>query len=162
MTAWCISAPFAQNAVSRSAILAPAPLVQLSEGGTLVHLSALVIFLGMLVSGAAIAQDQPIKRTELLRSDLANVPGMQTVIYVADVVPGGEGQRHTHYGDEYVYILEGTLTVKPDGKDPINLSKGEVSHVAPNDGVHAAMNGSKERAGQSPRYPCRGEGKAAR
>jgi quercetin dioxygenase-like cupin family protein len=106
-------------------------------------LSALLMFLGMLASGAAVAQDQPIKRTELLRSDLADVPGKQTVIYVADVVPGGEGQRHTHHGDEYVYILEGTLTVKPDGKDPIALSKGQAAHIAPGDGIHAAMNGSK-------------------
>ena len=106
-------------------------------------LSAIVISFGMLASGLAAAQDQPIKRTELLRSDLADVPGKQTVIYVADVVPGGEGQRHTHYGDEYVYILEGTLTIKPDGKDPITLSKGQASHIAPGDGIHAAMNGSK-------------------
>ena len=106
-------------------------------------LSAIVISFGMLASGVAAAQDQPIKRTELLRSDLADVPGKQTVIYVADVVPGGEGQRHTHHGDEYVYILEGTLTIKPDGKDPITLSKGQASHMAPADGIHAAMNGSK-------------------
>ena len=105
-------------------------------------LSALMIFL-VLAGGAATAQDQPIRRTELLRSDLADVPGMQTVIYVADVVPGGEGPRQSHHGDEYVYILEGTLTVKPDGKDPITLGKGQASHIAPGDGIHAAMNGSK-------------------
>ena len=57
-------------------------------------LSAIVILFGMLTPSVATAQDQPIKRTELLRSDLADVPGKQTVIYVADVVPGGEGQRH--------------------------------------------------------------------
>src|SRR3954453_11257113 len=100
-------------------------------------LSAIVILFGMLASDVAAAQDQPIKRTELLRSDLADVPGKQTVIYVADVVPGGEGQRHTHHGDEYVYILEGTLTIKPDGKDPITLGKGQAAHIAPADGICA-------------------------
>jgi quercetin dioxygenase-like cupin family protein len=106
-------------------------------------ISAIIILFGMLGASVSTAQDQPIKRTELLRSDLADIPGKQTVIYVADVVPGGEGPRHTHYGDEYVYILEGTLTVKPDGKDPITLGKGQASHIAPSDGIHAAMNGSK-------------------
>jgi quercetin dioxygenase-like cupin family protein len=106
-------------------------------------LSAFIMFFGMLAAGAAAAQDQPIKRTELLRSDLADVPGKQTVIYVADVAPAGEGARHTHYGDEYVYILEGTLTIKPDGKDPLTLGKGQAAHIAPADGIHAAMNGSK-------------------
>jgi mannose-6-phosphate isomerase-like protein (cupin superfamily) len=45
--------------------------------------------------------------------------------FVADVVPGRQGLRHTHYEGEYVYILEGTLTVKPGGKDPITLRRGK-------------------------------------
>jgi quercetin dioxygenase-like cupin family protein len=90
----------------------------------------------------AAAQDQPIKRTELHRSDLADVVGKETVIYIADVMPGAEGGRHTHFGDEYVYVLEGTLIVTPDGQQPITLRKGDVAHIAPKDGVHAAKNGS--------------------
>src|SRR3954468_1159842 len=74
-------------------------------------ISIFIMFLVMLAANFAAAQDQPFKRTELLRSDLADFPGKKTVIYVADVAPGGEGTRHTHYGDEYVYILEGTLTI---------------------------------------------------
>jgi hypothetical protein len=35
-------------------------------------LSAFMMLFGMLAAGAAAAQDQPIKRTELLRSDLAD------------------------------------------------------------------------------------------
>ena len=82
-------------------------------------LSVFIMLLGMLAAGVAAAQNQALTRTEILRSDIADFPRKQTVIYVADVAPGGEGTRHTHYGDEYVYILEGTLTIKPDGKDPI-------------------------------------------
>ena len=97
-------------------------------------------------SSFAVAQDAPIKRTELLRSDLADVVGKETVIYVADVMPGAVGGRHTHYGDEYVYVLEGTLVVTPDGQAPITLRKGDVAHIAPKDGVHAAKNGSNSEA----------------
>ena len=99
-----------------------------------------------LVSGlggdASLAQDQPIKRTELIRADVADVAGKETVIYIADVMPGAEGARHTHYGDEFVYILEGSLIVTPDGKAPITLKQGETAHLAPADGIHAAKNGS--------------------
>ena len=35
------------------------------------------------------------------------------------------------------------LIVTPDGKQPITLKKGDVSHLAPKDGVHAAKNGSE-------------------
>jgi len=93
-------------------------------------------------SPCASAQDAPIKRTELHRSDLADVVGKETVIYVADVMPGAVGGRHTHHGDEYVYVLEGTLVLTPDGQAPITLRKGDVAHIAPKDGIHAAKNGS--------------------
>jgi quercetin dioxygenase-like cupin family protein len=103
---------------------------------------ALPVLCGVLGQDAAIAQDQPIKRTELIRADVANVAGKETVIYIADVIPGGEGARHTHYGDEFVYILEGSLIVTPDGKEPVTLEQGETAHLAPADGIHAAKNGS--------------------
>ena len=103
---------------------------------------ALVMLPGGLAADAARAQDQPIKRTELLRTDLADIAGKETVIYVADVMPGAEGGRHT-YGDEFVYILNGMLIVTPDGKQPITLKEGDVAHLAPKDGIYAAKNGSK-------------------
>jgi quercetin dioxygenase-like cupin family protein len=104
---------------------------------------ALALFVGTLGPSVSIAQDQPIKRTELIRADVADVAGKETVIYIADVQPGAEGARHTHYGDEFVYILDGSLVVTPDGKDPITLRQGETAHLAPADGIHAAKNGSK-------------------
>jgi quercetin dioxygenase-like cupin family protein len=100
------------------------------------------IYFGFSVAGVAIADDQPIKRTELIRADVANSQGQETVLYIAEVSPGAEGARHTHYGDEFVYVLEGKLVVTPDGKGPITLKQGEAAHIAPADGVHAAKNGS--------------------
>lgn len=100
------------------------------------------ICFGLSAAGVALGDDQPIKRTELIRADVANSKGQETVLYIAEVSPGAEGARHTHYGDEFVYILEGTLVVKPDGKEPITLKEGEAAHIAPADGVHAAKNGS--------------------
>jgi quercetin dioxygenase-like cupin family protein len=90
----------------------------------------------------SLAQDQPIKRTELIRTDVADVAGKETVFYIADVMPGAEGARHTHYGDEFVYILQGTLIITPDGKEPLALKQGEIAHLSPADGIHAAKNGS--------------------
>src|SRR5918995_6117624 len=90
----------------------------------------------------SLAQDQPIKRKELIRADVADIAGKETVIYIADVMPGAAGARHTHYGDEFVYILDGSLIVTPDGKEPVILRQGETAHLAPADGIHAAKNGS--------------------
>ena len=94
----------------------------------------------------ASAQDQPIKRTELIRGDVANAPGQEAVIYIADVMPGAEGARHTHHGDEFVYVLEGSLVVTPDGKEPMTLKQGQIAQIAPAIGIHAAKNGSTTEA----------------
>ena len=100
------------------------------------------IFAGaLLISAGATAQDAPIKRTELLRTDLTGIAGREVVIYIADVAPGAAGGKHTHAGDEFVYILEGVLVVDRDGNEPLRLKQGETAHLTP-DVVHAARNGS--------------------
>jgi quercetin dioxygenase-like cupin family protein len=91
------------------------------------------------------ADDQPITRTELMRADVAGVAGKETVIYIADLKPGAVGGKHTHYGDEFVYILDGELIVEPVGKAPITLKAGQAGHFTP-DVVHAARNGSANSA----------------
>jgi len=108
-------------------------------------LVAVATGLATVGGGAALtvssAQDQPITRTELLRTDVAGIAGKEVVIYVADVKPGGAGGKHTHYGDEFVYVLEGVLVVEPVGKQSITLKMGNAGHLTP-DVVHAARNGS--------------------
>ena len=111
--------------------------------------AAVAIIAGEAAGKVSSAEDQPITRTELLRSDLAGIEGKETVIYIADLKPGAVGGKHTHFGDEFVYILEGELIVAPAGadhppagKEPIILKVGDVGHLTP-DVVHAARNGSE-------------------
>jgi quercetin dioxygenase-like cupin family protein len=104
--------------------------------------AAFAIIVGEAAVTVSNAEDQPITRTELLRSDLAGIEGKETVIYIADLKPGAIGGKHTHFGDEFVYILEGELIVEPVGSEPITLRVGDVGHLTP-DVVHAARNGSE-------------------
>jgi len=107
----------------------------------LVFALAPAILLAGIGAGVLYAQDQPITRTELLRSDLAEIDGKESVMYIADLKPGAVGGKHTHYGDEFVYILEGEIVVESVGKEPVTLKRGEAAHLSP-DVVHAAKNGS--------------------
>lgn len=103
--------------------------------------------LALSAATEARAEDQPITRTELMRADLAGMAGKETVIYIADLKPGAVGGKHTHFGDEFVYVLDGTLVVEPVGQAPITLKAGDVGHFTP-DAVHAARNGSTEVPGK--------------
>jgi quercetin dioxygenase-like cupin family protein len=109
--------------------------------------AGVALALGQAALAAARADDQPITRTELMRADVADAPGKETVIYVADLKPGAVGGKHTHFGDEFVYVLDGTLVVEPVGREPITLTAGDVGHFTP-DVVHAARNGSATAPGK--------------
>ena len=106
-----------------------------------------VVLLGGTTGMVSQADDQPITRTELMRAELAGVAGKETVVYIADLKPGAIGGKHTHYGDEFVYVLDGELIVEPVGKDPVTLKVGDVGHFTP-DVVHAARNGSATAPGK--------------
>ncbi|HLX15745.1 MAG TPA: cupin domain-containing protein [Bradyrhizobium sp.] len=68
-----------------------------------------------LVSMASTAFAQTI-RTELKRADLTGT-NMEIVISVLEVPPGSSIDRHTHPGEEAVYVLDGATLQFPDGKE---------------------------------------------
>jgi quercetin dioxygenase-like cupin family protein len=99
------------------------------------------IALGMVTSQVLLAQQPPIKRTTLQQKDLEGVPGREVVMFVADIVPGGAAGRHFHPGPEFFYVLEGAITLEPDGQPPVTLKKGDSGHNLAK-AVHNAKNAS--------------------
>jgi len=99
------------------------------------------VLIGWLDAGIASAQDQPIKRTELLRTDISGVEAREAVVFTAELVPGGVATKHTHPGDEIVYVLEGLWIVEREGKEAITLKPGELIKL-PAGLAHLAKNGS--------------------
>ena len=88
------------------------------------------------------AQGQPtVKRTELQRTGLEGIEGREGVMYVADFAPGAAAPRHFHPGPEFIYILEGSLVVEPDGMPATTLKKGDTASQQAKH-VHSAKNGS--------------------
>ncbi|MGH8524349.1 MAG: cupin domain-containing protein [Gammaproteobacteria bacterium] len=59
-----------------------------------------------------------------------------------DVAPGAVSGKHSHPGDEFVYILEGSGTLEVEGKSPVSLEPGVTFHLAPQQ-VHDAKNASE-------------------
>ena len=83
---------------------------------TLVLTFAAGILLGVLGMNFSNAQDQSVKRTGLLRVDLASVEGREAIAYIVDLAPGAGISKHSSHGDEFVYILEGAYIVEVVGK----------------------------------------------
>jgi quercetin dioxygenase-like cupin family protein len=66
-----------------------------------------------------------IKRTHLMTEDLS-IPGRQAIQVRVDFPPGVAAVRHNHPGEELVYVIEGVLEYRLDGRPPVTLKAGDV------------------------------------
>jgi len=76
-------------------------------------------------------------RTDLQRHDLA-IEGREVLQARVDFAPASSFPRHTHPGEEIIYVLEGSLEYEVAGK-AVSLKAGDVLFV-PAETVHAARN----------------------
>jgi quercetin dioxygenase-like cupin family protein len=87
---------------------------------------------------AAPGQETGVRRTDLQRHDLSR--GAREVVQVrVDFAPGVGFGRHRHPGEEIVYVIEGRLEYRLDGRPPVTLGAGEVLFI-PAGAIHAARN----------------------
>ena len=102
-----------------------------------------IITVALLVVASAVALHaapaQPgIRRTDLQRHDLG-ISGREVVQTRVDFDPGAAFGKHSHPGEEIVYVIEGMLEYQVEGKPPITLGPGEVLFI-PAGTIHAAKN----------------------
>jgi len=64
-----------------------------------------------------------ITRTDLQRHDLG-VPGREVIQVRVDIAPGVAFGKHSHPGEEIVYVIEGALVYEVEGKPPVTLKAG--------------------------------------
>ncbi len=100
--------------------------------------------IAMLIAGIASAPDvaqaqQPgTKRADLQRHDLS-VPGREVIQVRVDFDPGYVAPRHTHPGEEIIYVIEGTLEYYVEGRPPTTYKAGDVL-IVPYGTVHSVKN----------------------
>jgi quercetin dioxygenase-like cupin family protein len=115
-------------------------------------LRATAAFALLIAMGPAASQPRPsgTTRTDLQRYDLS-IPGREVLQARVDFAPGSSFPRHTHPGEEIIYVIEGTLEYELPGKGWVKLKKGDVLFV-PDGGVHAARNLGTEPAAELATY----------
>ena len=97
------------------------------------------------------AQQAGTKRIDLQRHDLS-VPGREVVQTIVELDPGVMSSRHTHPGEEIVYVLEGApLEYQVEGKPPVTLKPGDVLFI-PAGAVHAAKNVGNRKGAELATY----------
>jgi quercetin dioxygenase-like cupin family protein len=86
----------------------------------------------ILISGAATlaivavcaAQPSAAKFVELQRH---GIPGTdrEGVTTVAEIPPGAWSAKHSHPGEDFGYLIEGTIVLYVEGKPPLTVKAGE-------------------------------------
>ena len=106
--------------------------------------TTLILAIVMLILGAGFtldvmrAQQAEIKRTDLQRHDLS-IAGREVVQVRVDIPAGTAFPKHSHPGEEMVYMIEGVLEYRLEGKSPVTLKAGEVLFI-PAGVVHEVKN----------------------
>jgi quercetin dioxygenase-like cupin family protein len=100
-------------------------------------LAALTIVSGLAYQSAH-AQLSGIGRTDLMKEDLS-VSGREVVQVRVDFPLGATAAKHSHPGEELVYVIEGMLEYQLEGRPPVTLKAGDVLFI-PAGKPHAVRN----------------------
>jgi quercetin dioxygenase-like cupin family protein len=112
--------------------------------------AALVIVGSGLALDAARSQQAGVTRTPLQRHDLG-IPGREMLQVRVDLAPGVTFPQHSHPGEEIVYVIEGVLEYRVEGKPPVTLKAGEVLFI-PAGAVHGVTNVGSGNAAELATY----------
>jgi quercetin dioxygenase-like cupin family protein len=77
-------------------------------------------------------------RTNLSQNNL-DIPGYEEVQARVDIAPGVVAPNHKHPGEEIIYVIEGTIEYRLEGRAPVTLKAGDVLFI-PTGVVHSAKN----------------------
>lgn len=83
-----------------------------------------------------------VKLENLMTSELEGVEGTEVIASKVSIPPNTTLPKHWHPGEEFVFILKGSVTLWQKGKENILGKEGEVVKV-PLKQVHTAITGSE-------------------
>lgn len=107
-------------------------------------------FLAMLITSSVSAQQSGIKRSDLQRHDLSIV-GRETVQAKIDFDAHSAFGKHSHPGEEIIYVLEGSLEYQINDEPAVTLKAGEVLFI-PAGTIHSAKNATNSKASELATY----------
>lgn len=74
------------------------------------------------------SQPSGVSGKPLLRSSVSGDDSKETLIVAVEFAPNATTGRHSHPGDEYATVLEGTLELRLEGQAPRRVTAGQAYH----------------------------------
>jgi quercetin dioxygenase-like cupin family protein len=94
-------------------------------------LGAAFVAMTLEVSQAQQPPAPPYKVTQLMKAPFTGDPNKETVMIKVEWPANVSTPWHTHPGDEYATVIEGSLISQRDGEEPKTFTAGQAYHHAP-------------------------------
>jgi quercetin dioxygenase-like cupin family protein len=97
-----------------------------------------------LIAAPAVPQTggEPIQHVDLNSTAVATAVPTHVVTSRTSFAPGATTPWHYHPGQDFVYVVQGSLVMEARGADPVTIKAGD-TYVTPAKQVHRASNPSK-------------------
>jgi quercetin dioxygenase-like cupin family protein len=82
-----------------------------------------------VLAEAGVTNPKQIMFADLLTKQLEGVENTEVVVSITTVPPNTTLPKHWHPGEEFAYVLEGSLTLWQEGKPDEHYKKGDVGLV---------------------------------
>ncbi len=104
---------------------------------------AVVIFSVVMMSApVCLFAGEPAATTLLRKQDLHDLRGKEGVVLTVRFAPGESSPAHRHNGHTFVYVLQGSVVMQVEGREPATLTKGDTFYESPVDIHKVARNAS--------------------
>ena len=94
----------------------------------------LLALLGLYSTAAQAAepsQSASVQAANLLRESIAGVEGKEIIVSRVSFPPHTELPWHWHPGEEFFYVIEGSVTLKRRGEPDLPTTQGDAQKIAP-------------------------------
>ena len=105
-------------------------------------LVALVGMYSMAGQTAEPSQTASVQAENLLRESIAGVEGKEVIVSRVSFPPHTELPWHWHPGEEFFYVIEGSVTLKRRGEADVPTEEGDAQKIAP-EIIHTGRTGEQ-------------------
>jgi quercetin dioxygenase-like cupin family protein len=97
---------------------------------SVVRILALVVLACLYSANGNAAEPLPVQADNLLRESIAGVEGKEIIVSRVSLPPHTELPWHWHPGEEFFYVIEGSVTLKRRGEPDLPAGAGDAQNIA--------------------------------
>jgi quercetin dioxygenase-like cupin family protein len=97
---------------------------------SVVRILALVVLACLYSANGNAAEPLPVQADNLLRESIAGVEGKEIIVSRVSLPPHTELPWHWHPGEEFFYVIEGSVTLMRRGEPDLPAGAGDAQNIA--------------------------------